>query len=140
MSNGSSLSRVRAIGIGIAVAMFISGVLAGAAIERMRHGPRRDSAVPPSVTVVPPDQLIENMKMAGTGVPVVYEALGLTSEQREQIRRIIDASRPRTDSLLRDTWPPLRALIDSVRRQVEQVLTPDQRARLALLRRGGRVQ
>lgn len=140
MSERSSLGRVRAVGIAITVAVFVSGILVGAAIERVRHGSHREEGAPPAVTNVPPEQLIENMKMAGTGVPVVYEALGLTPDQRDQIRRIIDASRPRTDSLLRNTWPPLRTLIDSVRTQVEQVLTPDQRARLALLRRGGRTQ
>ena len=139
MREESSLGRVRATSIAIAVALFASGMLAGAAIERLRIRSRPATPAPPNAALAPPEQLIENMKIAGTGVPVVYEALALTSDQRERIRRIIDATRPRTDSLLHDSWPPLRTLIDSVRRQVEQVLTPEQRTQLAALRRGGRL-
>lgn len=140
MSDVPTIGRVRGAGIAICIALFASGALAGAAIEHVRLVSRLADSSQRAERVVPPDEVITNMKMAGTGVPVVYEALGLTVQQRDQIRNIIDASRPRTDSLLRDTWPPLRAIIDSVRRRVEEVLTADQRAQLAALRRGARRQ
>ena len=77
--------------------------------------------------------------MALTGIPVVYESLHLTPDQRQRIRALMDAMRPATDSLLQDSWPPLRTLLDSLQRGVEQVLTAEQRAQLAAMRRGGRV-
>jgi Spy/CpxP family protein refolding chaperone len=85
--------------------------------------------------VAPPERVIENMKMARSGIPVMYEALDLTPAQRFAIARIMEANRPRTDSLLAETWPKLHALLDSIQHQVEQVLTAEQRTRLAALRR-----
>jgi Spy/CpxP family protein refolding chaperone len=117
---------------------FLSGALAGAAVLHVARVAPAAAARPDSVArVAPPERIIENMKMARTGIPVVYEALDLTPSQRLQIAGIMDANRPRTDSLLSETWPKLHALLDSIQRQVEQVLTPEQRARLAALRRGG---
>lgn len=131
----TTLRYVRLQGLGILLAVFIAGVLAGAAIEHLR-APARVSVLAPLVSAVPTQDVITNMKLAGNGIPVVYEALGLTERQRDRIRAIMDANRPRTDSLLRTTWPALRALLDTVRQQVEQTLTTDQRAQLAAMRRG----
>jgi len=68
-----------------------------------------------------------------------YESLHLTPDQREHIRALMDDMRPTTDSLLRESWPQLRTLLDSLQRGVEQVLTGEQRAQLAAMRRGGAV-
>jgi len=134
MSGPLTLRHVRVQGIAVLGAVFIAGALAGAAIEHVRRpAARTDTAY---VSPVPTERVVENMKMAGTGVPVLYESLQLTPEQRTRIRTIMDANRPRTDALLHETWPQLRALLESVQRQVEQVLTPEQRARLSDMRRG----
>ena len=130
------MARLRAQGLAVLAVAFLGGVLAGAAIEHWRISSRPAEMV--ETAPVPPEQVIENMKMGGSGIPVLYEALQLTPEQRREIQTIMQANRPRTDSLLHRTWPQLRALLDSVRRQIEQVLTPEQRARLAVMRRGGR--
>ena len=123
---------VRAQSIAVLCAVFVAGAFAGAAIEHVRG--RRAGVI--SLQTVPPERVIENMKFAGTGVPVLYESLGLSEEQRDRIRAIMAASRPKTDSLLRETWPALRVLLDSLRSDIEQVLTAQQRARLADMRRG----
>jgi hypothetical protein len=135
MSGTSAVTQVRLQGLGILILVFVSGLLAGAAIARWRT-PEHVPTSAAETQVVPTQDVIASMKMAGTGVPVVYEALGLTEAQRDQIRAIMDANRPRTDSLLRTTWPLLRALLDTVQRQVEQVLTPQQRRQLQAIRRG----
>ena len=137
MSGGDLARSARARGAAVLLVTFVSGALAGAAILHvMRATPASASstAAPPTAGP-PPERVIENMKMARSGIPVTYEALDLTPAQRFQIARIMAANRPRTDSLLRETWPKLRALLDSIQRQVEQVLTPEQRERLAELRR-----
>jgi Spy/CpxP family protein refolding chaperone len=138
MSDGELARRARTRGAAVLLVTFISGALAGAAIM---HVARVAPAAKPAIVVTsaappPPERVIENMKMARTGIPVLYETLDLTPAQRFAIARIMEANRPRTDSLLRETWPRLRALLDSIQLQVEQVLTPEQRARLADLRRG----
>jgi type IV pilus biogenesis protein CpaD/CtpE len=139
MSATSVLARARVQGIGVLLVVFASGVLAGAAFTRWRDSAREGepgaTGSTPAV-VVPTQDVIVAMKMARTGVPLVYETLGLTQTQREQIRAIMDANRPRTDSLLRTTWPSLRTLLDTVQRQVERVLTPEQRSRLQAMRGG----
>jgi Spy/CpxP family protein refolding chaperone len=134
MTDPSIARRVRAQGLAVLAVVFVAGALAGAAAEHLRGPGRRANAI--ESESAPTEQVVENMKMAATRIPVLYEALQLTPAQREQIRAIMDASRPKTDFLLRETWPQLRALLDSLQRQVEQVLTPEQRARLTEMRRG----
>jgi len=134
MSAASALARARWQGIGALALVFASGTLAGAAIARWQSPAR--AAEPIVMPAVPTQDVIMAMKMAHTGVPLVYETLGLSEAQRDQIRAIMDANSPRTDSLLRTTWPRLRAVLDTVQRQVELVLTPEQRSRLQAMRRG----
>lgn len=134
-----SLGRARARGLAVIGAVFVSGALLGAAIEHViRSRARPPSAEELSATAfVPTEDVVANMKMARTGIPVVYEALRLTPDQRERIRALMDAMRPATDTLLQESWPRLRTLLDSLQRGVEQVLTAEQRAQLAAMRRGG---
>jgi hypothetical protein len=138
VSNPFALGRARVRGLLVIGAVFLSGALLGAAIDRFVRGRAR----PPSSgelaasAFVPTEDVVANMKMAGTGIPVVYEALQLTPDQRERIRALMEAIRPATDSLLRESWPQLRTLLDSLQRGVEQVLTTEQRARLVAMRRG----
>ena len=131
----SPVARVRVQGVAILAAVFVSGALAGAAFEHLRT-PARVEVIAPSPALVPTADVVTNMKMAATGVPLVYETLGLTKDQRQRIRAIMDANRSQTDSLLRTTWPALRAVHATVRRQVDQILTADQRSRLTAMRRG----
>ena len=134
-----SLGRARVRGLLVIGAVFVSGALLGAAIDHVVRGRGR----PPSgeelaaSAFVPTEDVVANMKMARTGIPVVYESLHLTPDQRQRIRALMDAMRPATDSLLQESWPQLRTLLDSLQRGVEQVLTVEQRARLAAMRRGG---
>jgi len=129
------VARLRAQGLAVLAVVFAAGALAGAAMDHWRVTSRPADVV--EMVPVPTEQVVENMKMGGSGIPALYEALQLTPEQRTKIRSIMEANRPRTDSLLHQTWPQLRALLDSIRREVEQVLTPEQRTRLAAMRRGG---
>jgi Spy/CpxP family protein refolding chaperone len=137
MSDGDLAGRARARGAAALIVTFLSGVLAGAAIVHVSRASARPTPAPSVARTPgpPPERVIENMKMARSGIPVTYEALGLTPAQRFQIARIMEENRPRTDSLLRETWPKLHALLDSIQGQVEQVLTAEQRARLIELRR-----
>ncbi|SRR5579862_864533 len=64
------------------------------------------------------------------GLPATYADLDLTDDQRRALERIIAESRPRTDSILREALPALRAETDSMRTRMRAVLTADQRRRL----------
>lgn len=112
-----SLGRVRMQGLLLLAVAFGSGILGGMAVERVRAvraweaGARRG----------PPD-----MGPMGAGRLAFFERLGITEEQREQIRIILEASRPLTDSILQSSMPRLSAIHDSVRAEIRAVLTPEQ--------------
>ena len=134
MRASSTLRRTRFVAGILLAAVFLAGGVTGAALERFRASSLQ---LAPASSGLSADQVIENMKMAGTRIPVMYEALDLTPPQRADIAAILESYQPRVDSLLRDSWPALHVVIDSVRLRVEQVLTPEQRRRLATMRRSG---
>ena len=124
-----SLGRVRLQGIILLVVAFAVGVLAGVAGERALWSARRPA--PPLGQFGP-----EPGGRPGFGremVPALYEQLDLSDQQREEIRSIFETYRPQSDSLLQEYFPRIRALMDSARLRVRDVLTPEQRARLDTL-------
>ncbi len=62
----------------------------------------------------------------------------LTAEQAAKIDTIFERQRPRMDSLRAALEPPLRAAADETRRQIEAVLTPEQREKFRARGPGGR--
>lgn len=127
-----SLGKLRLQGILLVTVAFLTGALAGVAGERIRAS-RVPEPLPFERPFGPP-----RAGRGGAGgpargfefVPQLYERLDLTEDQRSTIRRIFEESRPITDSILGQTFPLLRATMDSVRRAVHAVLTPEQRDRL----------
>ncbi|MDH4043638.1 MAG: hypothetical protein OEW06_04195 [Gemmatimonadota bacterium] len=112
-----SLGRVRVQGLLLLALAFGSGVLGGMALERVR-AVRAWRAV---ATRGRPD-----MGPMGAGRLAFFERLGITDAQREQIRAILESSRPLTDSILQSSMPRLSAIHDSVRAEIRAVLTPEQ--------------
>ena len=118
-----SLGRIRAQGVALLVVMFVAGVLAGMAFERLRARP----------DFPPPGQEpgIDMMRPFSPGrLPPMFDELSLTAAQRAEIGEILERSRPRTDELLESMLPRLRAVTDSVRDEIRAVLTPEQAAKL----------
>jgi Spy/CpxP family protein refolding chaperone len=114
-----SLGRVRAKGFALLLITFVAGGLAGVALERVRETRRPPEFAPPM-----------GMMQPGMDIPFpqMFRELGLTPEQQSRISAILEASRPRTDELMRETLPRLRAHTDSVRQEIRAVLTPEQAA------------
>lgn len=112
-----SLGRIKLQGFALLALAFVTGALAGAVGDRLLT---RRAAPEPS---------FEQWGRPGM-TPPFLERLDLTDEQRARIRSILEASRPVTDSILEETMPRLRAVTDSVRREIHSVLTPEQRERL----------
>ncbi len=121
--------RARLQTLGLLVAVFAAGGLAGAAIEHTRAAPapgeRRDVFRPPT-------------ELPRGGIPRFYEDLDLSDAQRVEIRAILERSRPETDSLLQIALPRLRELTESTRAAIRDVLTPAQREELDARFRGRR--
>ena len=59
-----------------------------------------------------------------------FEELGLTDAQKGAIEQIFVRAQPRTDAVLRDALPRLRAVTDSINAEIQAVLTPEQRRQL----------
>jgi Spy/CpxP family protein refolding chaperone len=111
-----SLGRVRAQGLVLLLVSFVVGILGGMALERVR------------MTRRPPRPPAERTAMRA-GMPPMFERLDLTPEQHQRIEAILEQSRPLTDSVLRSSLPRLRAIRDSVRLRIREVLTPEQQER-----------
>jgi Spy/CpxP family protein refolding chaperone len=118
MKNGvESLGRIRAQGIAILVLTFAVGLLVGFAGERIRA--RR--APPPFE--LPPEAMT---RFRQGNLPTMFRELNLTPGQERQIATIMENGRPRSDAVLGEMLPRLRAVTDSIRQEVRGVLTPEQ--------------
>ena len=67
--------------------------------------------------------------------PDVAAKLRLSPAQREQVDSVFARYQPATDSVLASLAPRLRAVSDSMHREIETLLTAEQRAQLRELRR-----
>lgn len=108
MRSLESLGHLRLKALAVLLAVFVIGVLTGAAIERA--GFLRAPQPPP-----------------GRGLPPhLWDKLELTAEQNRLIDAIMANYRPRTDALYDRIMPDVRALSDSMRAEIRAVLSPAQ--------------
>ncbi len=123
MSSGTdSALRLRIQGAVLIIVIFVVGVLAGGAGERIRASCERPMG---------------SFRQSGE-LPRPFGRLGLTEEQQTEIFEIFEIFGPRADSILHELMPRLRAISDSIHDQVDEILTPEQREMLdeAFERRG----
>jgi hypothetical protein len=106
---GSSPRKIRLLTALLLVATFAAGTVTGAGICRFLGPP------PPP----PPPGFVGPLA-----------ELGLTAGQQIQARGIQERHRHELDAIIRETFPRVRAIIDQMRREVREILTPAQRARL----------
>jgi len=109
-SGGDSAMKLRIQGALLIIVIFVVGVLAGIATERVRAARERPMR--------PFDHRGE--------LPRPFQRLGLSEEQRTQIIEIFEGTRPHADSILQELMPHLRAINDSVQGLVRDVLTDEQ--------------
>lgn len=96
------------------VATFAVGTVTGAGICRALGPPP-----PPHPPHPPPPPFV-----------ALISGLELTPRQQEQARAIQERHRPELDALLRQAFPRVRAINDEMRRELREILTPAQRAKL----------
>ncbi len=113
-SHLETLGRLRLQALLILGVVFVIGALAGAAFERAGFGrPERRGGPPPD-------------HMRGLP-PHLRGKLDLQPEQARRIDQLLERNRERTDAVLDQYLPQLRALTDSLRVEVRAELTPAQR-------------
>jgi Spy/CpxP family protein refolding chaperone len=109
------LTRIRALGVALLAAAFTAGTMAGLGFERGRVA---DAATPAVVCE------------SGKRQRMTVDLVNPTPEQRQRIDKILNRRRSQLIEFLRDGGGRrLRSVLDSTRREVRSVLTPDQRGR-----------
>jgi Spy/CpxP family protein refolding chaperone len=106
--NDESPLRIRLITALIIVGTFVAGAVSGAAVCRWMT-PR---AGPPPPMHLP------------------LRELDLTPEQEARAREITDRHRDELESILRGTYPKVRAVNDAIEAELRTVLTPEQQKKL----------
>lgn len=62
--------------------------------------------------------------------PIPFEELELSDSQRQKVHAVFERHRPELDAILRETYPKVRAITETSKREVRELLTPEQRQRL----------
>lgn len=112
-------SRARAIVISLVLLAFVAGAAAGAAADRVMT--RRVIRV-----------RVDDMS-------AVLDRLRLAPEQRRLADSIVTRIAPRSEAIMIEVGERLRAVADTVDRELRAILTAEQRARLDSLRTGPRL-
>ena len=148
-----ALGRVRAQAIVLLVLAFLAGAFAGGAIERVslrQFGARafsrgfgRGGPGNPGGPGGPGGRAGRGgggPRGGGprTGLPGVYESLGLSDAQRAQVDSIVKKRRTRVDSLMQASCAVFTAAYDSTNNDIVKLLTAEQRAKFEAARPRGR--
>ena len=78
---------------------------------------------------------LEASRASAAGWSEVANTLELTPEQKAQVDQVFARYQPSTDAVLASLAPRLAAVRDSMHRDIEALLTPQQRERLKKLQR-----
>lgn len=109
----------------VLIAAFAGGLLTGVLIERRLVTPTEAEASVATVSHRPGSP--------GDRERIARE-LGLTAEQEAEIDVILDEQQQRIHEIMKETRPLTRAVVHETRIRIEEVLTPEQRARFEEMR------
>lgn len=106
--------RMRLVGLGLLVATFLVGALAGAAVDRVLSA---------DVPEARRDGRDDDRRRS-----YVIDRIDMTADQRAAIDAILERRSARMRAVWKETGPRLEAITDSARAEIMGVLTPEQRA------------
>ena len=141
----AELGRVKTQALVLLVLAFLAGAFAGGAIERV--GARQWRGWPGARPGARPGGGRGGSAFGGGarggrgergGLPPAFDAIGLSATQRTNIEEIVKRRLPRVDSLMRQSRAMINAASDSTRKEIDDVLSADQRRKLDSLRPRGR--
>ena len=116
--------------LALLLVVFVAGAALGATGMRMMRLPPQAFGPPMGGPDGPPNGP-PNGPPGGAGapgrLPPYVERLGLSEEQHQKIKVILDRQRPKVDVVLESVLPRLRALSDSTISELRAVLTSAQR-------------
>jgi len=117
----------------VIVLTFLVGGLAGAVTDRTLHGGRQFRVGPPGPNPGGGPDRDRRARGRERFIQEMKRNLDLTPDQVAKIEAISLEREQRVDSLLKDVRPKVRALLDETRKEIDGVLTPEQRARAQAL-------
>jgi Spy/CpxP family protein refolding chaperone len=117
MSETASPRRLRLLTAGVLAATFGLGAITGGGICSYVAADRRAS-------------LRDNLPRG----PWPLRELDLSDEQRTRIHEIFERHRPKLDAVLRDSFPLVRSVHETIDGEIRQVLTPEQRVQFDQLK------
>ena len=109
MSATTTPRRMRLLTAGVLAATFALGAITGVGISHWLLAARHHAG--------------EDLPRG----PWPLRELDLSDEQRTQIRDIFERHRPKLDSVLRESFPLVRTVHETIDREIREVLTPEQR-------------
>lgn len=105
---------------------FVAGVAAGVAADRLGVLPGPASAEMADREADPDRDRERDSRESRTTIERFADDLGLTADQRSEIDRILERYRASAQSMWDEFRPRYRSMVDSVRTQIEGVLTSEQ--------------
>jgi hypothetical protein len=107
----------------VVVVAFIAGILVGVAGDHfyLIHNGQLSSRRSPRFAA---DRMADNLS----------RALQLSPQQKTQVQQIIERHRAKIDAAMSTVRPQVRQELDATNKEIETILTPDQRTKFAELR------
>jgi Spy/CpxP family protein refolding chaperone len=109
-----SMLRVRVVTALVIAGVFVSGAVVGAGIYRWGSSAGPAEGLPHG---------------QGAGLWLPLEGLDLTPEQDAKVSAIMDQRRGELESIVRQTFPQVRAINEQMQQEVRAILTPEQQRR-----------
>lgn len=126
VSNGSS----RWVGLALVVVAFLTGGVAGMALDRTLRAPPAESVTGREISRGGAERRGSPRGGGRGGVPdrmPILDELELTADQRSRIDSILEEGRRSVTSLWREQESVFRAAMDSTQAEIHAILTPEQR-------------
>jgi Spy/CpxP family protein refolding chaperone len=115
-----SSRKTAVIAVIVVILTFVSGAAAGFLLAHLRMLRRHDGRLPHLM----PAMMVHHLD----------RALDLTPEQRVKVEEIVRRHHQRIESLMESTRPQVRQELDAANREIEALLTPEQRQKFAAMR------
>jgi Spy/CpxP family protein refolding chaperone len=117
-----SMLRIRVLTALIIAGVFTSGAVVGAGIYRWGSAGGPSAKVPHG---------------HGAALWSLPDELALTPEQQTKVARILDRHRLALETIVRESFPRVRAIDEQMQKEVKGVLTPEQQKKFEELKKRG---
>ncbi|MEA2338418.1 MAG: motif family protein [Thermoanaerobaculia bacterium] len=116
-------SNTRTAAVVVVIVAFAAGILVGVAGDHL-YLIRSGRLFPRHTSRFAADRMAEHLR----------RELQLTPQQKTQVQQIIEKHRAKIDAMMSNVRPQVRAELDATNKEIETILTPEQKTKFADLR------